>query len=238
MPPTLEVCVDTVAGLRICVAEGVARVELCSALSIGGLTPTFSLMELAACLPIETHVMIRPRDGDFAFSVDEIALMQADIAAARQVGLAGVVIGIADADGALDVNVLRQFVSAAGPLAVTLHRVVDTLPDPLVAVDIAVDIGVTRILTSGGTRDALTGAVVIAAMQKRAVGRVQIMAGSGVTPATVADIAARTGVTQFHASCRVGRPNPDVISALGFGAAEQAETSAVRIREMQAAIGV
>ena len=235
MHPTLEVCVDTAAGLRTCAEEGVDRVELCSALSVGGLTPTFSMMKLAASLPVQAHAMIRPRDGGFAYSSDECALMCADIATARQVGLAGVVVGITGASGELDIDGLRRFVDAAGPLEVTLHRVVDILPDPPSAVDIAVTCGVTRILTSGGEPTALAGVRVIAKMQARAADRITIMAGSGVTPENVRQIA-DTGVRDFHTSCRTCQPNPEPVVAMGFGATSQAETSAARIRDMKAAI--
>ena len=235
MRPTLEVCVDTAAGLRTCAEEGVDRVELCSALSVGGLTPSLGMMKLAAQLPVDAHVMIRPRDGDFIFSADEVAMMCADIQCARDLGLSGVVLGAVRPDGGLDENTLRQLITVAGPMSLTLHRVVDTLTDPSEAIDIAIGLGFNRILTSGGAKTAAEGKAMIARMNRLANGRIEIMAGSGVTPQNLPEIAA-AGIIHFHASCRDTQKNSDAISKLGFGADQQPDTSAARIRAMKDAL--
>lgn len=146
---TLEICVDSVALLDVCATPMVDRIELCSALSAGGLTLSLGLMHGAYGVREKTHAMIRPRAGDFVYRARDIEVMRADIDAARDAGLAGIVIGAATHARALDVNVLRDLIGCAHGLCVTLHRVIDTLIDPLAAIDLAVDLGFSRILTSG-----------------------------------------------------------------------------------------
>jgi copper homeostasis protein len=216
---TFEVCIDSPAGLAAC--DGlVDRVELCSALALGGLTPDPGLIALAQESPLPCHVMIRPRAGDFCYDKAELRAMCASIEAVRRAGLAGVVIG-ASRDAALDLPLLRTLMEAAEGLEVTLHRVVDLLPDPLEALEQAVALGMSRILTSGGAPNAVDGLAQIAAMQRAAQGRIEIMAGSGVSLANLADIHAQTGVRAFHSSCAVERPVAAALQRFGFAASER-----------------
>src|SRR5690606_30778488 len=105
---TLEICIDSPSGHAAAIAGGADRIELCSALALGGLTPSPGLMARAAKAPIPVHALIRPRAGDFSFTEDEIATMEADIDAARAAGLRGVVLGATHADGTLDAETLRR----------------------------------------------------------------------------------------------------------------------------------
>lgn len=215
----LEVCVDDARGLRAAQQAGVARVELCSALALGGLTPDCGLMRLAASLPVPAYAMIRPRAGDFLFDDDEEAMMLADIAAARAAGLAGVVLGASRADFTLDTAMLARLSAACGPMGRTLHRAFDLVPDPAQALEVAVELGFARILTSGGAPTAMEGAEGLRRMAAAASGRIEIMAGSGVNPANVAALVRRTGVGAVHGSCRgPARPSPAAVVSLGFGA--------------------
>lgn len=208
----LEVCVDTIDGARAAERGGADRIELCSSLSEGGLTPTAGLMRAAAMLPVPCYAMIRPRSGLFHFSDVEVDIMLADIAVARDAGLAGVVLGAQQDDGGLNLPVLSRLVGAAGDLGTTLHRVIDVVPDPLVALDQAIDLRFERVLTSGAMPFAPDGVPLIAEMVKRASGRVAIMPGCGLTPENVLGVIAATGVGEVHAACRAKLPGDPAFS--------------------------
>ena len=208
----LEVCVDTLDGILAAKAGGATRVELCAALSEGGLTPPVGLMRAAARTGIPCVAMIRPRSGLFHFSPDEIDMMINDIKAAREAGLAGVVLGVQRADGRLDTEALGSLKEAAGGIGTTLHRVIDVVPDPLEALDQAIALGFDRVLTSGGAQEAPDGMVVIAAMVAQASGRISVMPGCGLTPGNVAEVVERTGVSEVHAACSVRVPDAETFS--------------------------
>lgn len=202
----LEICVDAPDDLAAAIAGGADRIELCSALALGGLTPTPGLIRAAQSCPVPVYAMIRPRGGDFRFSRAEAQQMEAEIAAVRAAGLAGVVLGAADAAGGLDLPLLRRLIQVADGLGTTLHRVVDTLSDPVAAVRPAMDLGFERILTSGGADKAQAGAGVLSRMIGLAGSRIEVMAGSGVAAENVPALAA-AGVRSFHASCSVTDPD-------------------------------
>lgn len=240
---SLEVCVDGMAGLAACLEAGVDRVELCSALELGGLSPGAGLLQAAAQAArggTSVMVMIRPRAGDFCWSAAELDLICTEIAQVRGLGLEGVVIGAATPDGGLDEAALARMVTAAGGLSVTLHRVVDLLPDPVQAVAVAARLGIARILTSGGASRADEGRATLARMVAEAAvlaaGRVRIMAGSGVTPALVTPLAA-AGLRDFHASCsRAAPPGDPRLQALGFALRPPRETDPAQVQAMLAAV--
>lgn len=198
--PLLEVCVDTIEGAQAAICAGAGRLELCAALSEGGLTPSVGLMQAAASLSVPCYAMIRPRAGLFQFTRDEERIMLADINAAKNAGLDGVVLGAQENDGQLDVAMLERLSLAAGSLGRTLHRVIDVVPDQLQAVDIAIDLGFERVLTSGGSATAVEGLPVIREMYRRAAGRISVMPGSGVNADNIAQLLA-VGVSEVHASC-------------------------------------
>ncbi len=177
-------------------------------------------MIAAAEVGVAVHTLIRPRAGDFEFSGCEIEQMIDDIHACREVGLAGVVIG-AGTGGWLDETSLEALVDAARGLEVTLHRAFDLVDDKVLAIDIAADLGIDRILTSGGAATAVAGADEIRRYVDHAGGRVSIMAGSGITADNVASIIERTGVRDVHGSfSRASRQYDAAIPALGFSASE------------------
>lgn len=200
MRPLLEVCVDSRDSAMAAIRGGADRIELCAALSEGGLTPSAGFMREAASWPVPVYAMIRPRGGDFVFSDADAAIMEEDIATARSCGLAGVVLGAARGDR-LDTELLNRLVRAAGPMGKTLHRVVDTLPDPSSVVGKAVELGFERILTSGGADNAAEGGAMIAKMVQRAGDRLTIMPGAGLTPENVPALVSTTNVSEVHSSC-------------------------------------
>ncbi len=211
----LEVCVESAAALAIC--KGVAdRIELCSGLDIGGLTPSHGLMQQAKASGLETHVLIRPQIGDFAFDQPALEMAVEDIQHAKALGLHGVVTG-ATAEGALDQDALRKMLQAADGLTKTLHRAFDVVDDQFAALDTAITMGFDRILTSGGATTAYAGRAQLAKLNAHANGRIEIMAGSGVNSANITEIATDTGLTSFHASCTSKRAMQGKIADLGFG---------------------
>jgi len=237
-PPALllEVCIDDLAGLEAAVEGGADRIELCSALALGGLTPSAGLMEVAATFDIPCNAMIRPRAGDFVYSEEEIDVMLADIVAARNAGLAGVVLGASLPDGRLDRFVLETLAKAANGLDLTLHRAFDLVPDFTEAVEIAVKLGFARILTSGGARTAIEGRQGLAQAVAAAKGRISIMPGSGVSADNAADLLA-LGVTELHASCSAPA---DAVSGnlldFGFQPKDARRTDAEKVRALKARI--
>lgn len=231
----LEVCVDTLAGIRAAMAGGAARVELCAALSEGGLTPSVGLMRAAAALDIPCHAMIRPRSGLFHFSADEVEIMLADVGAAGQAGLAGVVLGVQSAEGGLCRDVLARLRDAARDMSATLHRVVDVVTDPVLAVEQAIALGFDRVLTSGAAPEAPEGVEMIRAMVDCAGGRLSVMPGCGLTPRNVGRVVRETGAIEVHAACSVTRRDARTFSDFDPPSG-RLETDETRVREMVAAL--
>lgn len=233
----LEVCVDSPRGLKAAIAGGADRIELCSSLSVGGLTPSPGFMALAAKSPRPSRAMIRPRVGGYVYSEEEVHIMRRDIDAARAAGLAGVVIGASLASGALDEKVIARLADHAEGLELTLNRTVDLSPEPLSAVDMAIGLGFRTILTSGGALKAPDGAKTIAAMVARAGGRLEILAGSGLNPDNVQSLVEITGVRAVHGS--FGAPSPDIDEKLvrfGYIAADARDTSEELVRRAKIAL--
>jgi copper homeostasis protein len=237
MPPLLEVCVDSPLGLLAAIDGGADRVELCSALALGGLTPTWALMHLAAEQEMPAVAMIRPRAGDFVWTADEIDHMQGEIDDALEAGMAGIVIGANRPDGRLDAKALRALLKDMPPdVDRVLHRCIDLTPDPVEAVDVAVQLGFTRILTSGGAPRAADAVGRLRAMFDRARGRIEIMPGSGITAAMLPALAALLPLTSVHASCAIAISQDTRAVALGFTGPERRETDADTVLMMREAL--
>ena len=232
----LEVCVDTLAGAEAALRGGAFRVELCSSLSEGGLTPSAGLMRAAARLPLPCYAMIRPRSGLFAFSGAEAEIMLADVAAARAAGLAGVVLGAQGPDGALETDLLKELIAAARGMGVSLHRVIDVVPDPLAALEAAMALGFERVLTSGAEPFAPDGVGLIADMVRQAGERLSVMPGCGLTADNVRAVMNATGAREVHAACSAPVPGDPAFSDFDPPGG-RFETSEVAVREMVAAIG-
>jgi copper homeostasis protein len=195
----VEACVDSVESARAAEKGGADRLELCDDLAEGGTTPSAGM--IAECrdqVRIPIYVMIRPRGGDFLYSEPELEVMQRDIALARESGADGVVFGLLTSVGKVDSKRTGRLVSRSFPLDVTFHRAIDVSRDALEALDVLIDIGVDRVLTSGGAASAMSGARVIRAMVERAAGRIGILAGSGINERNAAQVVKRTGVAEVH----------------------------------------
>jgi len=212
----LEIAVDTVAGGQVAVAAGADRIELCAALSDGGLTPSAGQMHEAARLPVPVFAMIRPRGGDFVYTADETKVMQRDIETARQAGMAGLVFGALRRDGTLDADALADMLTHCGDLPVTLHRAFDLVADQFAALEEAITLGFRRILTSGQAVDAATGVSRLTELVRCAGSRISIMPGAGIRASNAAMIIATSGAREIHAACRIANKADAGLSALGF----------------------
>lgn len=235
--PVLEICVDNAEGLFAAIEGGADRIELCSALSVGGLTPSYGFMELAGRQAVPVLAMIRPRGGNFIFSTEEVELMKADIDAARAAGLAGVVLGATTLDSRLDRESLNLLCRHADGLDLTLHRAFDVVEDQIDALETAIDLGFSRILTSGGMPTALQGKQILSMLVAQAAGRVTIMPGSGVRPANAAELLADLSVSEIHASCsiRFSEENKQLLD-LSFAAKEMLKTDAATVKALKSIV--
>ena len=196
---TFEICVDSVEGVVAAARAGAQRVELCAALIEGGITPSLGMIATAAkAAAIKVHVIVRPRGGDFVYSAAELQVMRHDLEAAKPLGVAGFVFGLLLPDGRIDRDGTAALIAAARPAAVTFHRAFDMARDPHEALDALIELGVDRVLTSGQEATALEGSDVIAALVRRAAGRIVVMPGGGVTERTAARVVAETGARELH----------------------------------------
>ena len=213
----LEVCVDTAEGLLAAHQGGADRIELCSALELGGLTPSPGLLALAAQRKVTARAMIRPRAGDFVFNSADLDQMRADIAAVRAHGLEGVVLGAGLPDGRLDLDMLKALVQASQGLGMTLHRAFDLVPDIEEAVKAAIALGFDTILTSGRAPSAPAGLGDLVKIHQVAAGRLAIMAGAGINADNVCTILAAVPLEAVHGSCsQAAQPDTPPAAKLGF----------------------
>lgn len=206
----LEVCIDNIESLHYAIQGGATRIELCSALALGGLTPSYGMMKQSARLStIPVYAMIRPRQGDFLYDHDDIAMMLDDIDAAAEAKLQGVVIGALTAQGEIDQPQVEQLVIRAQQhgLGVTFHRAIDQCRDFRQALELLIDLGCERVLTSGQSPQVEQGISTLADMVSLAKGRIRIMAGAGLTANNVTQIIQQTGVQEVHLSGKSVRPS-------------------------------
>jgi copper homeostasis protein len=233
----LEICVDDSVGLNTAVAGGADRIELCSALELGGLTPSTALLDRALRTGFPIHMMIRPRAGDFVLAQGEAALMVEEIRLAVARGVAGVVVGALRPDGELDHEALARFRRAARDVTIVLHRAIDLVADPVAAVREAAALGYDKILSSGGAPTAIEGMAVLAAMVAEAGSRLSIIAGSGVTPDNVARLVAGTGVREVHGSASWPGAEPSAAALrLGFAMGPRRATDKATVARLRAAL--
>lgn len=202
----LEVAANSVASALAAQEGGAGRVELCTALELGGLTPSAAQITLARDrLQIPLYVLIRPRAGDFLYSELEVETMWRDIEACAAAGCDGVALGVLDAEGALDMPRCRSLIAAAGPMGVTFHRAFDLARDPSQALEDVIELGCERVLTSGGQVTALDGATQLRALVAQAASRIVVMPGAGLSAANIAELATLTMAQEFHASAKQQR---------------------------------
>ncbi|MGF1744259.1 copper homeostasis protein CutC [Vibrio minamisatsumaniensis] len=210
MNTEIEVCIDNLESLHNALSGGANRIELCSSLALGGLTPSFGMMKQAARISsVPVYAMIRPRQGDFLFDADDVMSMLHDIQAAADAGLNGVVLGALTPKGEIDMPMMQTLATKAHQLklGITFHRAIDQLQDYKVALERIIELGCERVLTSGLAVNAEQGIDVLAAMAKQADGRIDIMAGAGVNAANAKRIQSATQVPALHLSGKSTRPS-------------------------------
>jgi len=199
---TFEVCVDSIESAVAAAEGGADRVELCSSLIEGGLTPSYGTLKTARrTVGIGIMAMIRPRGGDFCYSDAEFASMEEDLDAAKEAGANGLVLGLLNPDGTMDRERTRALIQRARPLPVTFHRAFDMTRDPFEALDALIGLGIDRVLTSGQEATVVEGLELIAELVRRASGRIVVMPGGGITDRNVGRVIAHTGVREVHFAC-------------------------------------
>jgi copper homeostasis protein len=204
----LEIAANSVASALAAQEGGAGRVELCTALELGGLTPSHAQIALAReRLRIPLYVLIRPRAGDFLYGELECETMLRDVETCASLGCDGVVLGVLDAEGRVDTARCRPLIAAAGKLGVTFHRAFDLSRDPAQALDEIVALGCERILTSGMQGSAADGSALIRELVEQAGDRIVVMPGAGITAQNIAALATATGAHEFHASAKHQLPS-------------------------------
>ena len=197
----IEVCADSVASAVAAERGGAQRVELCSDLLEGGVTPSAGLMELVrSTVSIGLHPIIRPRAGDFCYTSEEFDIMCRDVESAKAACADGVVFGILDPDGKVDLRRVRQLIELSRPLSVTFHRAFDLSADLFQSLEDVCSTGAERLLTSGGEQTCLQGVTAISRLVGLSRNRIRIMAGGSIGLDNAARIIERTGVTEIHVS--------------------------------------
>lgn len=204
-----EACVETFEQAMLAEKKGANRIELCSELSVGGLTPAAKLMKkTCSVLKIPVMVMIRPRAGNFHYSEEEISQMKQEIDLAKKAGAAGVVFGLLTSKNQIDIENTRILADYATPLPVTFHKAIDELENPADGVPVLKNIrGITRILTSGGKATADEGAEVIRKMKEATGENLTIVAAGKITDKNINQIQQLTQVSEFHGKQIVGNLN-------------------------------
>ena len=200
----IEICANSVESAVKAQEGGAYRVELCAGIPEGGTTPSFGDIRMARQLLNETklHVIIRPRGGDFLYSQLEQEIMLHDIKVARQLGADGVVFGCLTAEGNVDIPAMKKLMNAVGDMSVTFHRAFDMCREPKEALEQIIELGCTRILTSGLESNAIKGIAMLRELIEQADGRIIIMPGCGVNPSNIYQLAEATGASEFHFSGR------------------------------------
>jgi copper homeostasis protein len=196
-----ELCAETIDACRAAQEGGADRVELCTALEVGGLTPSRALIEQAVSyceLPI--HVMVRPIAGSFHYDASTFSTMCDEIQHIRSVGAAGVVFGVLHVNNTVDIEHSRALVQLAHPLEVTFHRAIDRTPDLERALEHVIAAGCHRILTSGGAADVDAGSAMLARLVDLASDRIAVAAGGGLRLHNARQVAQRTRARHFHGS--------------------------------------
>lgn len=210
--PLIEGCVDSYSSAMAAARGGADRLELCANLMIGGTTPSHALFrQVRRDCDIPINVLIRPRFGDFLYIQEELEEMGEEIACFRELGANGVVIGVLTPEGELNRSAMARLIDRAGGMELTLHRAFDMTRDPAAALEEAVRLGCSTVLTSGQAQSAPAGRDLLRTLFTQASGRVDIMAGAGVKTENIPMLHAFTGIRSFHTSARRGAVDSGMI---------------------------
>jgi copper homeostasis protein len=204
----LEVCAFGIQTCIIAANAGASRVELCDNPIEGGTTPSYgAIKKVREAISIELFPIIRPRSLNYFYDADEWEMVLADVKICKELGCDGISVGVQKIDGTVDADKMKQLVELAYPMEVTSNRVIDAAPDPFKALEILIDAGCCRVLTSGQAPTAPEGLAVLSQLVKQADGRISIMPGAGVKSGNI-ELLKTTGAYEFHTSARKAMPNP------------------------------
>ncbi len=237
----LEICAVSPEDCVVAETAGAHRVELNSALLLGGLTPSLGcLQEARAAVRLPIIAMLRPRAGGFAYSAAEFRVLLRDLELCLAAGADGIAFGILLSDGRVDAERCRAVVRLAAGKTTVFHRAFDVTPEPLVALEQLIDLGVTRVMTSGQEASAYNGAANIATYVQQVAGRLEILPAGGINRFTVADVVARTGCRQVHASLGTTRPDPSVLARpqVAFGGTLKPPEDSFGVTDARAVAGM
>jgi len=199
----IEIATSDFLTTKSAVEGGADRIELCANLAEGGTTPSYAhIKKCRESFDIALFPIIRPRGGDFLYTKDEFEIMKNDIKLCKELGCEGIVIGLLNMDGTIDMTRTSELIELAYPLEVTFHRAFDRCKDPFVALEELIEIGCQRILTSGQKPTVSDGVDLIAELNKKANDRIIILPGSGVRKDNIKMLAEKTGCIEFHSSLR------------------------------------
>ncbi len=199
----IEIVTTDFITTKSAVEGGADRIELCAALSDGGITPSYgTIKKCRESFDVQLFPIIRSRSGDFLYTDEECKLMMDDLKLCKDLGCDGVVIGLLQKDGTIDKKRTAKLIEAAYPLEVTFHRAFDRSKDPFEAMEQLIEMGCERILTSGQQPVAIDGVELISQLIKVADKRIIIMPGSGVRKENIKELADKTGAVEFHSSLR------------------------------------
>lgn len=233
---TIEIATTDFITTQSAVEGGADRIELCAALSDGGTTPSHGMIKICReKFDVELFPIIRTRGGDFLYSEEEFQIMLQDVLLCKELGCDGVVIGLLSKDGSIDIKRTAKLIHAAYPLEVTFHRAFDRCKEPFEALEQLIEIGCTRILTSGQQPAAPQGIELIAQLVKVAEERIVIMPGSGVRKENIKELADKTAAIEFHSSLRGKQKTAMEFIHPAFASSEESYTNpAINIEEVKA----
>lgn len=200
----LEVCADSVESAIAAQKGGADRIELCSNLVIGGVTPGRALFGLVRkYTDIKIHVLLRPRYGDYCYNTYEFEQLKEEVQMYREMKAEGIVIGMLNADGSLDTYRMKELVKTAGNMKIVLHRAFDVCVNPMAAMEQAIAIGMDTILTSGQQDSAWRGKELLKELYKQSRGRIEILAAGGIDAGVMERLIPYTGISAYHMSGKI-----------------------------------
>ncbi len=218
----IEIATSDFATTKSAVDGGADRIELCANLAEGGTTPSLgTIKRCREAFNVSLYPIIRPRGGDFLYNKDEYEIMLQDVRLCKHLGCDGVVTGMLNMDGSIDVARTSELIELAYPMGVTFHRAFDRCIDPFEALEELIEIGCERILTSGQQPTVNEGVELIAELNRKADGRIIIMPGSGVRKENIKMLAEKTGCVEFHSSLRSKTKSPMQFVHPGFAGLEE-----------------
>jgi copper homeostasis protein len=235
----LEICANSIQSALNAQEGGASRVEFCDNMAEGGTTPSYGQIAVAKqLLTIPIYPIIRPRGGDFLYSELEFEVMKSDVMACRDLQCAGVVFGILQSDGRIDVDRCQTLKELAAPMPVAFHRAFDLTENMEEALETIIMLGFERVLSSGGAETAREGAVRLGGLIKQAGSRIQVMPGAGIRPENVAELLRLSSAKAVHASLSVPAEsgmsfrNNQASMSSGLDAYAFSQTSLHLVREM------